>query len=98
MISTAIYVKALAIIMAVLIVAALSVIVVTIYGRLTVKETVKTIQEHELMIPVGSRVTSASLSAKGQLLLIIDGKAGQQLWQIDPSGKIRRKTQVIQSP
>ena len=91
-------IKALAIIMAVLILAALSVVVVTIYGRLTVKETAKTIQEHNLMIPVDSRVTSASLSEKGQLLLIIEGKTGQQLWQVDSVGKVRHKIRVIQSP
>ena len=91
-------IKALALVMAVLIVAALAVIVVTIYGRLTVKETAKTIQEHKLMIPADSRVTSASLSEKGQLLLIIEGKTGQQLWQVDPVGKVRHKTRVIQSP
>ena len=91
-------IKALAIVMAVLIVAALSVIVVTIYERLTGEETAKTIQEHKLMIPVDSRVTSASLSEKGQLLLIIESKTGQQLWQVDPVGKVRHKTHVIQSP
>ena len=92
------FIKALAIIMAVLILAALSVVVVTIYGRLTVKETAKTIQEHNLMIPVDSRVTSASLSEKGQLILIIEGKTGQQLWQVDSFGKVRHKIRVIQSP
>ena len=91
-------IKALAIIMAVLIVAALAIIVVTIYGRLSVKKTAKTIQEHELIIPRDSRVTSASLSEKGQILLIIEDKSGQQLWQVDPTGKVRRKTRVIKSP
>ena len=91
-------IKALAIIMAVLIVAALAIIVVTIYARLSVKKTAKTMQEHELMIPRDSRVTSASLSEKGQILLIIEDKSGQQLWQVDPVGKVRHKTRVIQSP
>ena len=91
-------IKVLAIIMAVLIVAAFAVIVATIYGRLNVKETTKTIQEHELMIPGDSRVTSASLSEKGHILLIIEDKTGQQLWQVDPVGKVRHRTRIIESP
>ena len=91
-------IKAMAIIMAVLIVAAVAVIVITIYGRLTVIDAAKTIQEHELMIPVDSRVTSASLAEKGKILLILDDTTGQQLWQGDPDGKVRCKTRVIKSP
>ena len=90
-------IKAMAIIMAVLIVAALATIIVTIYGRLTLIDAAKTIQEYELMIPADSRVTSASLSEKGQILLIVENATGQQLWQIDAAGKIRRKTRVVQS-
>ena len=90
-------IKAMAIIMAVLIVAALATIIVTIYGRLTLIDAAKTIQEYELMIPADSRVTSASLSEKGQILLIVENATGQQLWQVDEAGKIRRKTRVIQS-
>ena len=58
-------IKVMAIIMAVLIVAALATIIVTIYGRLTVVDAAKTIQENELMIPFDSRVASASLTEKG---------------------------------
>ena len=90
-------IKAMAIIMAVLIVAALATIIVTIYGRLNLIDAAKTIQEYELMIPADSRVTSASLSEKGQILLIVENATGQQLWQIDAAGKIRRKTRVVQS-
>ena len=90
-------IKAMAIIMAVLIVAALATIFVTIYGRLTVVDAAKPIQERELIIPADSRVTSASLSEKGQILLIVENATGQQLWQIDAAGKIRRKTRVVQS-
>ena len=90
-------IKAMAIIMAVLIVAALATIIVTIYGRLTLIDAAKTIQEYELMIPADSRVTSASLSEKGQILLIVENATGQQLWQIDAAGKIWRKTRVVQS-
>ena len=92
------FIKAMAIIMAVLIFAALAVIVITIYSRLTGVEAAKNVQAHELVIPLDSRVTSASLTDKGQVLLLLEGATGQQLWQVDPAGKVRRKTRVIQSP
>jgi hypothetical protein len=60
-------IKAMAIIMAILIVAALA---------------------------ADSRITGASLGDKGQMLVIIEDKTGQQLWQLDASGKIRRKTRI----
>ena len=91
-------IKAMAIVMAVLIVAALSVIVVTIYSRLTDANAVRSIQQNKLVIPADSRVTSASLGHKGAMLLVIEDKAGQQLWQVDPTGKIRRKTRIAQTP
>ena len=87
-------IKAMAIIMAILIVAALAVIIVTIYSRLTAANSAKTIQQNELVIPADSRITGASLGAKGQMLVIIEDKTGQQLWQLDASGKIRRKTRI----
>ena len=90
-------IKAMAIIMAVLIVAALATIIVTIYGRLTVVDAAKATQEYELKIPVDSLVTSASLGERGQILLIVETATGQQLWQVDAAGKVRRKTRVIQS-
>ena len=90
-------IKAMAIIMAVLIVAALATIIVTIYSRLTVVDAAKTIQEYELIIPVDSRVTGASLAENGQILLIVENATGQQIWQVDATGKVRRKTRVIQS-
>ena len=90
-------IKALVIIMAVLIVAALATIIVTIYGRLTVVDTAKTIQEYELIIPLDSRVASASLAENGQILLIVENATGQQIWQVDAAGKVRRKTRVMQS-
>ena len=89
-------IKAMAIIMAVLIIAALATIIVTIYGRLTLVDAAKTIQEYELIIPMDSRVTGATLSEKGQILLIVENATGQQLWQVDADGKIRRKTRVRQ--
>ena len=90
-------IKAMAIIMAVLIVAALATIIVTIYGRLTVVDTAKTIQEYELIIPLDSRVASASLAENGQILLIVENATGQQIWQVDAAGKVRRRIRVIQS-
>ena len=87
-------IKAMAIIMAVLIVAALAVIIVTIYSRFTAANSAKAIQQNELVIPAESRIAGASLGAKGQLLVIIEDKTGQQLWQLDASGKIQRKTRI----
>ena len=87
-------IKAMAIIMAVLIVAALAVIIVTIYSRLTAANSAKAIQQNELVIPTDSRITGASLGDKGQLLVIIEDKTGQQLWQLNASGKIQRKTRI----
>ena len=82
------------IIMAVLIVATLAVIIVTIYSRLTTTNLAKAIQQNELVIPTDSRITNASLGAKGQMLVIIEDKTGQQLWQLDASGNIQRKTRI----
>jgi cell division protein FtsL len=87
-------IKAMAIIMAILIVAALAVIIVTIYSRLTAANSAKAIQQSELVIPADSRITGASLGDKGQMLVIIEDKTGQQLWQLDASGKIQRKTRI----
>ena len=87
-------IKAMAIIMAVLIVAALAVIIVTIYSRLTTVNLAKATQQNELVIPADSRITGASLGAKGQMLVIIEDKTGQQLWQLDASGEIQRKTRI----
>ena len=87
-------IKAMAIIMAVLIVAALAVIIVTIYSRLTAANSAKEIQQNELVIPADSLITGASLGAKGKMLVIIEDKTSQQLWQLDASGKIQRKTRI----
>ena len=84
--------------MAILIVVTLAVIVATIYNRLSVANISKSIQESELLIPADSMVTSASLGGKGGMLLVIEDKVGQQLWQVDPAGKIQRKTRIVQTP
>ena len=91
-------IKALALIMAVLIVASLVVIIVTIYSRLDTRNLGKTTQGSELMIPVGSRVSSASLTEKGQMLLVLEDSIGQQLWQVDQFGEVQRKIRIILSP
>ena len=91
-------IKAMAIVMAVLIVATLSVIVVTIYSRLTDENVAGSIQQNKLAIPADGRVTSASLGHKGEMLLVIEDKAGQQLWRVNPAGKIRQKTRIAQTP
>ena len=87
-------IRAMAIIMAVLIVAALAVIIVTIYSRLTAANSAKEIQQNELVIPADSLITGASLGAKGKMLVIIEDKTSQQLWQLDASGKIQRKIRI----
>ena len=87
-------IKAMAIIMAVLIVAALAVIILTIYSRLTAANSAKEIQQNELVIPADSLITGASLGAKGKMLVIIKDKTSQQLWQLDASGKVQRKTRI----
>ena len=91
-------IKAMAIVMAVLIVATLSVIVVTIYSRIIDVNITRSIQQKKLSIPADSRVTSASLGHKGEMLLVIEGKVGQQLWKVDSAGKVRQKTRIAQSP
>ena len=87
-------IKAMAIIMAVLIVAALVVIIVTIHSRLSAADSATEIQQNELVIPADSLITGASLGAKGKMLVIIEDKTSQQLWQLDASGKIQRKTRI----
>ena len=84
----------MAIIMAILIVATLAVIIVTIYSRLTAANSTKAIRQNELVIPADSLITGASLGAEGKILVIIEDKTGQQLWQLDASGKIQRKTRI----
>ena len=91
-------IKAMAIIMAVLIVVALAVIIVTIYSRLNAANLAKAIQQNELVIPADSQITGANLGAKGQMLVIIEDKTGQQLWQLDALGKIQRKTRITPQP
>ena len=85
----------MAIIMAVLIVTALAVIIVTIYSRLTAANSAKAIQQNELAIPADSLITGASLGPKGRMLIIIENKTSQQIWQLNALGKIQRKTRIV---
>ena len=91
-------IKAMVIIMAVLIFAALAVIIVTIHSRVTGVDATQNVQAHELKIPFDSQVTSASVSEKGHVLLLLEDSSGQQLWQVDPAGKVQRKIRVVRSP
>ena len=87
-------IKAMSVIMAILIVAALVVIVVTIYGRLTDMEQNVVPRQSEITLPKGARVTSSSLSEKGQLLLLIEQENGQQIWQFDRFGRLQRQIKL----
>ncbi|NBW05561.1 MAG: hypothetical protein EBR92_06520 [Alphaproteobacteria bacterium] len=88
-------IKAMSIIMAVLIIAALVVIVTTIYSRLTNSKTIKAITENTLVIPAGTHISAASGTDKGGLVVVIDGKTGQAIWQLDAAGKVIRKTSIV---
>ena len=90
-------IKAMSIIMAVLIVAALVVIVTTIYRRLNNSKTIKVMTENTLIIPAGTHISAVSATDKGGLVLVIDGKTGQAIWQLDAAGKVIRKTSIFGS-
>ena len=81
-------IKAIAIIMAVLIIAALATIIVTIYGRLTLVDAAKNIQEYELIIPVDSRVGGGRRpSVGGRKMLhnrILPGPVYRRIAKVDP--------------
>ena len=88
-------IKAMSIIMAVLIIAALVVIVTTIYSRLTNSKTNKAMTENTMVIPAGTHIRGASATDTGGLVVVIDGKTGQAIWQLDAAGKIIRKTSIV---
>ncbi len=87
-------IKAMSVIMAVLIVAALVVIVVTIYSRLTAIERNAESRQSEISLPVGARVSSASMDGKGQMLLLIEKDNRQQIWQFDRSWQLQRQIEI----
>ena len=80
--------------MATLIVAALVVIVVTIYSRLTAMEQNAEPRQSEINLPAGARVSSASIGEKGQMLLLIEQDNRQQIWQFDRSGRLQRQIEI----
>ena len=87
-------IKAMSVIMAILIVAALVVIVVTIYSRLTVMEENAEPRQSEISLPAGARITSASIGEKGQMLLLIEQDNRQRLLQFDRSGRLQRQIEI----
>ena len=80
--------------MAILIVVALVVIVVTIYSRLTAMEQNAEPRQSEINLPAGARVSSASIGEKGQILLLIEQDNRQQIWQFDRSGRLQRQIEI----
>ena len=84
----------MSVIMAILIVAALVVIVVTIYSRLTAMEQNAEPRQSEINLPAGARVSSASIGEKGQMLLLIEQDNRQQIWQFDRSGRLQRQIEI----
>lgn len=84
----------MSVIMAILIVAALVVIVVTIYSRLTAMEENVEPRQSEISLPAGARVSSASIGKNGQMLLLIEQDNRQQVWQFDRSGRLQRQIEI----
>ena len=87
-------IKAMSVIMGILIAAALVVIVVTIYSRLTAMEQNAELRRAEISLPLGARVSSASFGEKGQMILLIEQDDRQQIWQYDRSGRLKRRIEI----
>ena len=87
-------IKVMSVIMAILIVAALVVIVVTIYSRLTAMEKNVKPRQSEIILPEGAHVSSASLGEKGQMLLLIEQENRQQIWHFDRSARLQRQIEL----
>lgn len=88
-------IKAMSVIMAVLIVAALVTIIVTIYSRLTASNAVKEAREIELVVPADTRIISASDAEKGDMLVVLENNRVQMVWRIDGTGQVTQKMRVI---
>ena len=88
-------IKAMSVIMAVLIVAALVTIIVTIYSRLTASNAVEEAREIELVVPADTRIISASDAEKGDMLVVLENDKGQMVWRIDGTGQVTQKMTVI---
>ena len=84
----------MSVIMAILIVAALVVIVVTIYSRLTMMEENAEPRQSEISLPLGARITSTSIGEKGQILLLIEQDKRQRILQFDQFGRLQRQIEI----
>ena len=87
-------IKTMSVIMAVLIVAALVTIIVTIYSRLTASNAVKEASEIKLVLPADTRIISASDADKGDMLIVLDSGKGQMVWRVDGTGQVTQKITV----
>ena len=87
-------IKTMSVIMAIMIVAALVVIVVTIYSRLAAMEQNAELQRSEISLPAGARVSSASIGENGQMLLLIEQDNRQQIWQFGRTGRLERQIEI----
>lgn len=88
------FIKALSVVMAFLIVAAVAVIIVTIYGRMTAVETDAGSPQSSIILPAGARVISASFGKNGQMLLLVNYQNSQHLWQFDRAGQPQKKIEL----
>jgi len=86
-------IKALAIMMAVLIIAALVVIVMTIYSRLNADSANRVASVINLVLPEGAYVSAASLDKSG-MVLVLDMPEGQQIWRMTSAGRVKQKITV----
>ena len=87
-------IKTMSVIMAVLIVAALVTIIVTIYSRMTAANAVKEASEIELFLPADTRIISASDADKGDMLIVLENDRGQMVWRINGTGRVTQKMMV----
>ena len=88
-------IKAMSVIMAILIVAALVTIIVTIYSRMTASNAVKDAVEIELVVPYDTRIISASDAEKGDMLLVLENAKGQMVWRVNGTGKVTQKMSIV---
>ena len=87
-------IKTMSVIMAVLIVAALVTIIVTIYSRMTAANAVKEASEIELVLPADTRIISASDADKGDMLIVLENDKGQMVWRINGIGRVTQKMMI----
>jgi len=80
--------------MAILIVVALVVIVVTIYSRLSAMESNQEARSTTITLPDGAHISGASLGDKGQILLFIEHNNRQELWHMDAAGRLQHKIET----